>query len=201
MTASLPFLHAPAKAATRRCGTPQSGIIELPVLGGLTIGETALINQLLVMEQSSFAKGAQIADAIAKEESIRLGREVSLTEAFQIVEAAVAGKLLEADAAEISTRHATKIEEVARTFANAGIRNMEATVTALISCRLSLSEWHLEDTRKLHRALFEDIWQLAQEEQEAENMPTAPPTEEELKKPQPVAATGTKRRGRRSSTT
>jgi hypothetical protein len=201
MSLTLPFIQAPAAAVTRRCGNTISGILEMPVLGGLTIGETALINQLLVMEQSSFVKGAQIADAIAKEESVRLKREFSLTEAFQIVEGAVAGRLLEPEAQEIRTRHAAKIEEVARCFASSGLRNMEATVTALINQRLDMPQWGLDDTRKLHRALFDDIWELAQDEQKAEDMPNNPPTEEELKKPQPEAPTGTKRRGKKSSTT
>lgn len=201
MAASLPFLQAPAETATRRCGNAVSGILEMPVLGGLTIGETALINQLLVMEQSSFVKGAQIADAIAKEESVRLKRDFSLTEAFQIVEGAVAGRLLEDEAQEIRIRHAARIEEVARCFASSGLRNMEATVTALINQRLDLPEWGLNDTRKLKRALFDDIWALAQEEQTAEDMPNNPPTEEELKKPPLEASTGTKRRGKKSSTT
>jgi hypothetical protein len=201
MTALLPFIQAPAETVTRRCGNAVSGIIELPVLGGLTIGETALINQLLVMEQSSFVKGAQIADAIAKEESVRLKREFSLTEAFQIVENAVAGRLLEPEAQEIRTRHAAKIEEVARVFAASGLMNMQATVTALLNQRMNLPSWCMEDTLKLHRALFDDIWDLAQEEQQAEDMPSNPPTEEELKKPQPEAQTGIKRRGKRSSMT
>jgi hypothetical protein len=197
----LPFIQAPAQAITRKCGNAQSGIIEMPILGGFTIGETALINTLLVMEQSAFVRGAQIADAIAKEESARLGRDFSLVEAFQIVESAVAGRSLEPEAQEIRTRHAEKIEGVAHVFANASIRNMEATVTALVNQRLNLPDWGVDDTRKMHRALFNDIWALAQDEQAAENMPSTPPTEDELKKPQPAVATGSKRRGTKSSGT
>jgi hypothetical protein len=197
----LPFIQAPPKQTTHQCGNSQSGIIEMPVLGGLTIGESALIDSLLIMEQSEFTKASQVADAIAKEESARLGREFSLTEAFQLVRKAVAGQELEPQAEEIRIRHAVKIESVARAFADAGIRTMEATVTALVNKRLDLPNWGLDDTRKMHRVLFNDIWDLAQTEHAAEQMPVNPPTEDDLKKPQPGVATGSKRRGTKSSGT
>jgi len=192
---TLPFVQAPDAPKVRRLGTPASGILEMPVLGGLTVGESAVVSELLAAEQSAFVKGAQIADAIAKAE------EISISEAFSIIESAISGKALEADAEAIRTRHAVQIEQVARVYASAGQRNMEATVTALIRCRCSLSDWGVEDTRKMHRALFNAIWALAQEEQEAEAMPNEPPTEEELGKPRPADGAGAKRTGRRSSTT
>lgn len=192
---TLPFVQAPEAPTLRRLGTPASGILEMPVLGGLTVGESAVVSELLAAEQSAFVKGAQIADAIAKAE------EISISEAFRIIESAISGKALEADAEAIRTRHAGQIEQVARVYASAGQRNMEATVTALIRCRCSLSDWGVEDTRKMHRALFNAIWALAQEEQEAEAMPNEPPTEEELGKPLPADGAGAKRTGRQSSTT
>lgn len=192
---TLPFVQAPEAPTLRRLGTPASGILEMPVLGGLTVGESAVVSELLAAEQSAFVKGAQIADAIAKAE------EISISEAFSIIESAISGKALEADAEAIRTRHAAQIEQVARVYASAGQRNMEATVTALIRCRCSLSDWEVEDTRQMHRALFNAIWALAQEEQEAEAMPNEPPTEEELGKPLPADGAGAKRTGRRSSTT
>lgn len=201
MSIGLPFVQAPRQAQLKRCGSPDSGILELPVLGGLTVGETSLINQLLVLETSSFVEGAKAAEAIAKEESARLGRDFSLSEAFQIIENSVAGKLLEPEAEEIRLRHANRVEQVARIYAQAGTRQMEATVCAMIACRLKLPNWSIEDTRTLHRALFQDIWQLAKEEQEAESMPSTPPSEAELKKQQPAVGSERKRRGRASSTT
>lgn len=201
MTTGLPFVQAPRQSQLRRCGNADSGILEIPVLGGLTVGETALINQLLVLETTSFVAGAKAAEAIAKEETVRLGREFSLSEAFQIVENSVAGRVLEPEAEDIRLRHADRVEQVARIYAQAGTKQMEATVCALIACRLKLPNWSLEDTSTLHRALFEDIWKLAKDEQEAENMPSNPPTEAELKKQQPVAGSERKRRGRASSTT
>jgi hypothetical protein len=151
------------------------------------------MSELLAQEQSAFVRGAQIADAIAKEESI------SLTEAFQLIENAIAGRPLEPEADLIRVRHAERIAEVARVYAKAGQANLEATVTALVRSRCNLPAWTLDDTRKMDKPLFDGLWQLAQDEQAAEELPSTPPSEEELGKPQPVTPTGHKRTGRRSS--
>lgn len=192
MTA-LPFLTPPATASKRKCGNSASGILELPVLGGMTVGESAVITELLAEEQSAFVKGAQISDAIAKAESI------SLSEAFSIIEQSITGAKLEEKADEIRTRHAAKIDEVARIYRTAGQRNMEATVTAMIRCRCDLPAWSVADTRTMHRALFNDVWQLAQDEQDAEDNPAAPPTEEDLGKQPAADGAAKKRTGRASS--
>lgn len=190
----LPFIQPPAPTSTRRIGNAQSGIVEVEVRGGLTVGESATISELLSGEASSFVKGAQIADAIAKEENI------SLTEAFQIIESAISGKALEPEADAIRLRHAARIEEVARCYAAAGQRNLEATVCALVRSRCTGCEvFGIDDVRQMPKALFEGFWALAQDEQAAENMPSTPPTEEELGKPQPEASTGRRRTGRPSS--
>lgn len=191
----LPFVVAPRKPELRRVGNEISGVLEIPVLGGITVGEAGVTSELLAMEQSSFVTGARIADAIAKEENI------TLSEAFHIIEAAVGGRELEPRADEIRTKHAERIEEVARVYTHAGRRNMEATVTALLRCRLNQPDWSLEDTRTLHEKLFNDLLELVREEQEAENMPSQPVTEDELKKPQPAAMSAAKRIGKKSSTT
>jgi hypothetical protein len=192
---TLPFVLPPAEPVRRRLGTPASGILEMPVLGGLTVGESAVISELLATEQSSFVKGAQIADAIAKAE------QISISEAFNIIEGAISGRQLEQRAEEIRTTHAALIQEVAQVYAAAGQRNMEATVTALIRCRCNLPDWSLADTHKMPRALFNPIWQLAQEEADAEAMPSEPPSEEELGKPPAADGAAVKRTGRRSSGT
>lgn len=191
----LPFIVAPPQQELRRVGNESVGILEIPVLGGITVGESAISAELLATEQSSFVAGARIADAIAKEENI------SLSEAFHIIESAVSGRELEQKADEIRARHAERIEEVARIYTAAGQRNMEASVTALLRCRLNLKDWSLDDTRTMPRKLFQDLWALVQEEQEAENLESQPVTEEELKKPQPEATSAPKRTGKKSSTT
>lgn len=190
---SLPFLTPPAPVSTRQIGNTRCGILELQVRGGLTVYESATIAELLAGEQSSFVKGAQIADAIAKEEAI------TLAEAFQVVEGAIAGRLLEPEADAIRLRHAARIQEVAQVYAYAGQRHMEASVTALVRSRLGMPDWSLEQTRSLDKALFDGIYQLAVDEQAAEDMPSQPPSEDDLKKPQPVSATKKPRTGAKSS--
>jgi hypothetical protein len=167
----------------------------MPVIGGLTVGESAVIAELLAGEQSSFVKGAQIADAIAKEEHI------TLLEAFQLIENAIGGKELEPAAETMRLKHAARIEEVARIYTASGQRNMEASVTALVRCRLQLPDWSLEDTRGLHRRLFNDIYDVLLDEQAAENDTAAPPTEEELGKPPAEPGAATRSTGKKSSGT
>lgn len=191
----LPFVVAPRTPELRRVGNEVTGVLEIPVLGGITVGEAAVTADLLANEQQAFVQGARIADAIAKEENI------TLSEAFHIVEAGAFGKELDSKADEIRTRNAERIEQVARIYANAGRRNMEATVTALLRCRLNLPDWGIEDTRTMHEVLFNGVLELAREEQDAENMTSAPITEEDLKKQPPEATTPPKRTGRKSSTT
>lgn len=189
----LPFITPPAAPTTRRVGNDRCGVLELEVRGGLTVGESATIAELLAGEQSSFVRGAQIADAIAKEENL------SLTEAFQIIESAIGGRTLEPDADAVRLRHAERIDEVGRVFALAGRRDREATVTALIRSRCNQPNWSLADTQSLDQVLFDDIWALAREEQDAEDMPSSPPTEEELKKQPPEQPAAKKRPGPKSS--
>ena len=189
----LPFITPPAAPTTRRVGNDRCGILELEVRGGLTVGESATIAELLANEQSSFVRGAQIADAIAKEENL------SLTESFQIIESAIGGRTLEPEADAIRLRHAERIDEVARVFALAGRRDREATVTALIRSRCNQPNWSLKDTQDLHQDLFNDLWELARDEQDAEDMPSAPPSEEDLKKQPPEQPAAKKRPGPKSS--
>ena len=189
----LPFITPPAAPTKRRVGNERCGILELEVRGGLTVGESATIAELLAGEQSSFVRGAQIADAIAKEESL------SLTEAFQIIESAIGGRTLEPEADAVRLRHAARIDEVGRVFALAGRRDREATVTALIRSRCDQPQWSLVETQRLDQALFDAIWALAREEQDAEEMPSAPATEDELKKPLPAPLADKKRPGPKSS--
>jgi hypothetical protein len=189
----LPFITPPAAPTKRRVGNERCGILELEVRGGLTVGESATIAELLAGEQSSFVRGAQIADAIAKEESL------SLTEAFQIIESALSGQSLEPAAEAVRVKHADRIDEVGRVFALSSRRDREATVTALIRSRCAQPAWTLEDTKKLDQVLFDDIWLLAREEQDAEDMPSTPPSEADLKKPPQEDTTGKKRPGARFS--
>lgn len=189
---SLPFIQPPKTRELRRVGNDATGVLEIPIMGGLTVGESALISELLAMEQSSFVAGAKIADAIAKEENI------SLTEAFNLIENSIAGRELEPEADLIRLRHADRIEQVAAVYAKAGQRSLEATVTAIIQHRLNLPQWSMSDTKELPRQLFNELWQLAQEEKDAENQPITPHSEDEIKKQLPEDGNQPKPTGRKS---
>lgn len=187
---SLPFIKAPVEPGTKRVGTKGSGILEFPVLGGLTVGESSLIAEYMSREQSAFVKGAQIADSIAKVEGM------TISEAFAILEDTLRGRELEPAAEAIRLRHASRIEEVGRIYAAAGAANMAATVTALVVSRLGVKDWTLEDTASMPRVLFDGIWALAQEETEAEQQDTAEPADEEtLGKPPEESGRSRKRTG------
>jgi len=191
----LPFLTPPAPVVTRQLGTLRSGTIEMPVRGGLTVSESATISQLLADQPNTFVAGAQIADLISKTE------DITLVEAFAIVQAAAGGRSLEPDADAIRLRHAEAIRNVTRLLAEQGQRNMEAAVTALIRHRCNLPDWSLADTHTLHQELFLAISDLATEEQASENVETSPPSAEDLGKPQRASGKRGKPTGLKSSTT
>ena len=191
----LPFVQPPAPTRIRRIGNDSTGILEFTVRGGLTVAESATVAELLAGEQSSFVRGAQIADAIAKEEAI------SLSEAFSICEKAISGTALEPEAETLRIKHADRIQQLAETYAKAGQRNMEASVTALIRHRLDLPSWSIQDTRGMDRVLFQGIWQLVLDEQAAEDLPTAAISDDDLGKPQRANGVPRKRTGKPSSTT
>jgi hypothetical protein len=192
MTA-LPFVVAPRQHGTRYVGTLDSGILEIPICGGLTVDESATVSQLLSADVSAFVHAAKLADAIATEEGI------TQPEAFAIIEQTISGGTLEPKADLIRIKHAERIEAVAAIYSAAGQRNIEASVTAIIRHRLDRGDWSIEQTRKLPRVLLNDIWRLIMDEQEAENLPTNRPSEEELKKQRPASGSSRKRIGSASS--
>ena len=186
---SLPFIQPPAAPKMRRCGNDQTGILEFPILGGLTVGESQIISQLSGSQESSLAESARLAQQVAKVEGI------SLSEAFGVIEKALSGTLDDPKQIELVERHQEVIDKLRVFFAQQGIKTQTATVTALIRCRLNLPDW--DDLAHLPQALFDEIWDFAQAETAAEeNEPSAPPTEEELGKPQ-----GASKNGKRLTTT
>ena len=187
--ASLPFIQPPAAPKMRRCGNEQTGILEFPILGGLTVGESQIISQLSGAQESSLAESARLAQQIAKTEGI------SLSEAFGVMEKSLSGTLDDPKQMELVERHQEVIDKLRVFFAQQGVKTQTATVTALIRCRLNLPDW--DDMAHLPQALFDDIWNFAQAETAAEeNEPSSPPTEEELGKPQ-----GASKNGKRLTTT
>lgn len=181
----LPWRTPPRQHPPQLVGTFDSGILEIPRFGGLTIDEVDTIAELMADSASAFVRGAKLAEAIAIEESI------SINEAFAIIEQVISGRTLEPDADRIRLAHAERMEQIVHVYEAAGSLNMLASMTAIIRHRLDRPDWTMAQTRKLPRVLRDDIWQFIQEEQSAEKLPSNRPTEDDLKKPLPV--TGTQR--------
>lgn len=195
MTRTLQYLQRP-QPTTRRIGTPESGIIELPVLGGLTTDEDDWIAELTAAQEPLIVSVARAAERIAVDEGI------SLVEAFDVVQRAVAGTPIEGDAGAIRLRQAQRIADVARLAATNGKRDILIAVTALLRGRGGRPDWTIEDTQALPGALRRGIYALAEDEQAAEmRRPTEPPTEEELGKPQPASTRRRAKTGAGSSGT
>ena len=172
---SLPFIQPPAAPKMRRCGNEQTGILEFPILGGLTVGESQIIEQLSGSQESSLTEAARLAQQISKVE------KVTLSEGFAVVEKALSGTLDDPKQIELIERHQGVVDQLRVFYAQQGVKSNAATVTALIRCRLNLPDW--DDMAHLPRALFDDILQFVEEEVAAEKQePAAPPTEEELGK-------------------
>jgi hypothetical protein len=189
----LPFVQAPAPVQKRRIGTPTTGIIEMPILGGLTVDESDTITDLLADAPAPLVPVAKLSDAIATAE------EITISEAFQLIQDSLAGANLEPAANAIRLKYADRIEAMAKTVSASTRLSTVATVTALIRHRLDRPTWSLAETRKLPGPLLEGIYRLSLDEQAAEDLPSAPHTDEDLKKPHPEPSPTSKRRGTRSS--
>lgn len=177
----LPFLVAPAPPRKRSCGNADSGILQLPELGGLTVLEASVVDELLAGRPNAFVEAAKVADAISANESI------TRIEGFAIIEQAVGGSDMEQEAQNLRLKYASQINTVIAVFSSSSDYTKEAAVTALIRCRLSLPDWSLTDTRGLHRRLLNEIYDLYLEEIAAEETPSAQLSEEDIKKP-PLAS-------------
>lgn len=189
----LPFVQAPAPRTTRRIGNEVCGVIEMEVRGGLTVRESEIIAELQEGTESSFVAGAKLAEALATAESI------TIDEAFRLIEDSLANRAMEPEARAIQLRNAERIDNIRRIYSRANSITSQATVTALIRTRCNLPDWTPEQTRELDGPLFDGIWDLALDEQNAEKMPSAPPTEDDIKKQPPEATKAPKRTGTKSS--
>jgi hypothetical protein len=174
----LPFVTPPSSKKTVKVGNEKTGILEFEVRGGLTVGESAIITRFLADQQKTLVVAAKVADAIATAENL------SLSEAYELVQRTTSGEELEKEEEDIRARHQDKLTDLLMQYAELGSRNMVATVTAVIQGRLSMPDWTERDTMTMDRELFQGVWDFAMSEQNAEGGEDEKPTEEELGKPQ-----------------
>jgi hypothetical protein len=183
------YKQPPAAPQTRLIGNERVGIIEVPVLGGLTIEEDETIAELTDKGSSVMVLASR------KAQAIELAEKISLVEAYRILEDAVCAKPQEEAARVIALRHAEAVSEVRTAWTEAGSLNRRATVTALLRHRLGVPEI----PQGFPRVLFNALADLAEEEQAAENLPPQPVTAEALGKPPEAKSSGKRRTGARSS--
>lgn len=152
------------------------GDLTIPRYGFITVEEDDRISDELEREPSALEQAARIADAIA------LAEGITILEAYRIVGDAIDGKPLSDEAEAIMLRHSGQIKEATRIFSRAGTARMRASVAAILAERCGLpgvpARWP--------RRHFQAVWQLFQDEQAAENLPTEPLTGEQLGKQQPA---------------
>lgn len=177
---ALPWLTPPAQQQrTVIIGDETTGTLELPVHGDLLWGETVTISELLESEESTTTNAAQLAEAIAAAE------DLTLLDAYDLVQAAVLGTALPEEHRDRMVRYQADIDRLRGLFTRIGQVRMSATVTAIVRHRLD-PDWTPADTAKLPARLFDALWAFAESERAPQ--PVEPPTEDDLKK-QPPATT------------
>lgn len=174
----LPYIKPPQTFPPRRIGNNASGILEVPVLGGLAVEEIDTVTKLLDGFPSAQVAEAEAAIAIAAAEGC------TPMEAHRVVKDGLSGLPLDDPSAEtMRLRHAARIHEVLRIYEAAGRLNRLSSLTAIIRHRLNRPEWTMAETLKLPRLLGDGLWKLVMDEQDAEDLPAEPFTEDDLKKP------------------
>jgi hypothetical protein len=183
------YKQAPAAPVTRLIGNARVGIIEVPVLGGLTLEEDETIAEITDAASDVVVLAAQKAQAIA------LAEKISDVEAYRIIEDSVFARTLEDEAHSIALRHAEGIAAVGSAYKEMGTLRRRATVTAILRHRLG----EQSIPAGFPRVLFDGLAALAEEEQAAEKLPAEPMTAEALGKPPEATPAKRKRTGAQSS--
>lgn len=185
MTLDLPFVVAPPKRKTQRIGSKETGILELPVLGSLQVGEVITVSDLTGETDAAVVVAAKLAQRISAEQ------DITILEAFALVEGAAVGREMSEQQEAIKLRYLPEIAELTKTYIQRGRERMLASVTALIRHRLERPEWGMEQTMTLPQPLMDALFGFFEQERTAaEPDSAAPPSEEEIKKQPP--GTGSK---------
>ena len=142
-TLDLPFVVAPQKVKRQRVGTKATGIVELPVLGSLQVGEVITVSDLTGEDESSVVMAAKLAQRVSAEQ------QIPMSEAFALVEAAALGKELAPEQDAIRLQYLPEVATLTKSWVERGRKRMLASVTALIQHRLDRPEWTMAETVKL----------------------------------------------------
>ena len=192
MTRTLPFAVQPVRRMYR-IGNEDSGIIELPICGGLLRKEREHIEALTRTNDSLFVLSARSAAKISEAEGI------SLSEAVEALQGSgqAAGPLM-----EIRLKHADELQVVIDASMAENHRFKFATITAMMRVRGGMPDWAVEDWEGQPDVIIDGVYALAQLEMAAE--PSAQPTpvtEELLGKPPQESCATPRSTGKRASGT
>ncbi|MDP6197439.1 MAG: hypothetical protein QGG29_08710 [Prochlorococcaceae cyanobacterium ETNP18_MAG_17] len=181
---SLPFVTAPAKATKQQIGNDVIGIVELPVLSSLKIGEVITTNALL--EGTDAEGGKALIQVTRLAQRISTERKMSITEAFSAIEASLLSQEISEDQHQLKALYLEEFVELSQTYSTQGQTRIIASVTSLIRHRLKRPDWTMEQTRDLPNDLVDSLFQFYERERlSGDPIDGAPRTEEELKKSQP----------------
>ena len=183
-TNSLPFLTAPAKATRKQIGNDVIGIVELPVLSSLKIGEvlttTALLEGTDAEGSKALVQVTRLAQRISNEQ------KMSITEAFAAIEASLIAENVSDEQHEIKAKYLEEFIELSQAYSSQGQTRILASVTSLIRHRLKRPGWTVEQTKELPSELVDALFHFYESERlSGDPITGAPRTEEELKKSQP----------------
>jgi hypothetical protein len=156
-------------------GNPDTGIIELPICGGLLRKEREILAALTQTDETLYMLSAKIAAKISQLEGI------SISEAFAAIQGGAG------DTPELKDLR-VKYSEDMQTVINASIADIDrykiAAVTAVMKVRGGMPEWEVSDWDGQPDAIIDGIYKLVEMELGAEPVVTVTaPTDEALGKP------------------
>ena len=162
---------------TRIVGTPKSGTIAIPILGGITTDEDTAYALALADQPSTFETAAKLAEAF------HAAHGISRTEGYAIIQSHLAGMTQEPAALDIALQHAVELEDIKRQWVREFNNRRLAAVLVLVQHRLGQPYATLEDLGRQPVAITNGIYEVWQAEQAVNAEPSAPMTDDALKKP------------------
>ena len=181
---TLPFVTAPAKATKKQIGNEVIGIVEIPVLSSLKIGEVLTTTALL---EGTDAEGSKALVQVTRlAQRISSEQKMSITEAFSAIEASLLAENVSNEQQELKAQYLEEFIELSQAYSSQGQTRILASVTSLIRHRLKRPGWTVEQTRELPSELVDELFQFYESERlSGDPISGAPRTEEDLKKSQP----------------
>lgn len=163
--------------ASRIVGTPKSGTIAVPILGGITTDEDTAYALALADQPSTFETAAKLAEAF------HAAHGISRTEGYAIIQSHLAGITQEPAALDIALQHPVELENIKRQWVREFNNRRLAAVLILVQQRLGQPHATLEDLGRQPVAIVNGIYDIWQSEQAVNTEPTPPMTDDVLKKP------------------